>query len=77
MFTVCLKKMNKITRNSFVSDFEIGPVQEFSFMLIVIILWKFIINRHYKKILILMFKNYRYEEIYSMNKLKILRTLYL
>lgn len=49
MFTVCLKKMNKITRNSFVSDFEIGPVQEYSFMLIVIILWKFIINRDYKK----------------------------
>lgn len=72
MFTVCLKKMNKITRNSFVSDFEIGPEQEYSFMLIVIILWKFIINRHN-----LMFKNYRYEEIYSMNKLKILRTLYL
>lgn len=49
MFTVCLKKMNKITRNSFVSDFEIGPVQEYSFMLIEIILWKFIINRDYKK----------------------------
>lgn len=49
MFTVCLKKMNKITRNSFVSDFEIGPEQEYSFMLIVIILWKFIINRDYKK----------------------------
>lgn len=53
MFTVCLKKMNKIKSlwpvTVFFNDFEIGPVQEYSFMLIVIILWKFIINRHYQK----------------------------
>lgn len=32
MFTVCLKKINKIknlTHNSFLSDFEIRPAQEY------------------------------------------------